>query len=545
MRILSKPATCNEDLRRLPATTASQISRRISALGGLCQEWPRAYAAGVITATELYNYLSCPRRVTMDRFEDPARRDPVSAFVELLWERGSLFERDTIERLSLPFLDLSELKRDEKEAATRAAMGRGEGLIYNGRLSDAELLGESDLLRREDGGYVAIDIKSGAGEEGGDDDGAQPGKPKKSYGVQLALYTDLIGRAGMAAGRHAFIWDIHGEEVRYNLDEPFRKDGTTLWDLYLETRSAVRRLVDRETGADPALTSVCRQCVWRGACRRIIDQSDDLTLLPELGRAKRDALRTRVPNVHALAAADLRELLAPDGRKSLIKGIGPDSLRKLQARARLLIDPHARPFLTEPLPPLSGDPELFFDIETDPLRGRCYLHGIVVREGRQSRTERFVAFFADEVTDEAERAAFAEAIAFFRAHAPALLVHYSPYERTEYRRLQRKYPEVCTGEEIEALFASGRAFDLYHDGVKRRSEWPTHDYSIKTLAKFLGFRWRDADPSGAASIEWFHRWVETRDPAVRQRLLAYNEDDCRAMRVVLDEMRTMVVRREP
>jgi len=497
----------------------------------------------VITATELYNYLACPRRVAMDRFEDPSRRDPVSPFVQLLWERGSLFERDTINGLSLPFLDLSALQGDEKEAATRAAIERAEPLIYNGRLSDPELLGEPDLLRREGHGYVAIDIKSGAGEEGGDDDGAEPGKPKKRYGVQLALYTDLIERAGIAAGRHAFIWDVHGEEVRYELDAPIRKDGTTLWDLYLETRTAVRRLADRETTVDPALGAACKQCVWRSACRRVIDQADDLTLLPDLGRAKRDALRPWVPNVHALAAAQLGELLAPGGRKTLIKGIGPDTLAKLQTRARLLVEPDARPQLTEALPPLDGDPELFFDIETDPLRGRCYLHGIVVRDHRQAQTERFVPFFADGVTDEAERTAFATAIAFFRAHAAGLVVHYSPYERTEYRRLQRKYPEVCTGEEIEALFAPGRAFDLYHDGVKRRSEWPTHDYSVKTLAKFLGFRWRDLDPSGAASIEWFHRWVETRDPRIRQRLLDYNEDDCRAMRVVLDAMRGMVVRR--
>jgi predicted RecB family nuclease len=31
--------------------------------------------------------------------------------------------------------------------------------------------------------------------------------------------------------------------------------------------------------------------------------------------------------------------------------------------------------------------------------------------------------------------------------------------------------------------------------------WPTRDHSIKTLAKFLGFHWRDNNPSGAASIE--------------------------------------------
>ena len=63
----------------------------------------------------------------------------------------------------------------------------------------------------------------------------------------------------------------------------------------------------------------------------------------------------------------------------------------------------------------------------------------------------------------------------------------------------------------------------------------------RRLAKHLGFAWRDTHPSGAASIEWFDRWVTTGDPAVRQRILDYNEDDCRATRVLLDGIRGLAV----
>jgi predicted RecB family nuclease len=62
------------------------------------------------------------------------------------------------------------------------------------------------------------------------------------------------------------------------------------------------------------------------------------------------------------------------------------------------------------------------------------------------------------------------------------------------------------------------------------------------LAKYLGFIWRDTHPSGAASIEWFHRWVESGDLAIKQRILDYNEDDCRATRVLLDGIRRLPVR---
>jgi len=84
--------------------------------------------------------------------------------------------------------------------------------------------------------------------------------------------------------------------------------------------------------------------------------------------------------------------------------------------------------------------------------------------------------------------------------------------------------------------------DLYFDVVLPKTEWPTKDYSIKTLAKYLGFSWRDTHPSGAASIEWFHRWVDSGDLEIKQRILDYNEDDCRATRVLLDGIRALPVR---
>ena len=56
-------------------------------------------------------------------------------FVKMLWERGSLCEREVIARLELPSLDLSGYTGEEKERLTLEAMQRGEPLIYTaGRL---------------------------------------------------------------------------------------------------------------------------------------------------------------------------------------------------------------------------------------------------------------------------------------------------------------------------------------------------------------------------------------------------------------------------
>ncbi|MEH3107741.1 MAG: TM0106 family RecB-like putative nuclease [Sphingomonas fennica] len=212
------------------------------------------------------------------------------------------------------------------------------------------------------------------------------------------------------------------------------------------------------------------------------------------------------------------------------------------ARARLLIDPQAGAYLKAAAVLPATSEEIFFDIEADPLRDVTYLHGFVHRAGADDTTERFVSFTAENPIAADERAALAGAMAHFAAHPDATIYYYSRYERTMYRKLQARYPEVCSAEEVEALFVPPRSVDLYCDVVAKLTEWPTNNHSIKTLAKFLGFRWRDSDPSGAASIEWYDRWLKEGDRAVLQRILDYNEDDCRATRVLLDGIRALPLR---
>ncbi len=57
---------------------------------------------------------------------------------------------------------------------------------------------------------------------------------------------------------------------------------------------------------------------------------------------------------------------------------------------------------------------------------------------------------------------------------------------------------------------------------------------LKALAGAAGFSWRDPTPSGEASMLWYEvaRGEGEDAAAARARLLAYNEDDCRATRVL-------------
>jgi predicted RecB family nuclease len=484
----------------------------------------------------LYNYVQCPHRVSLDLFGNSTEKDPVSVFVQLLWEKGNAFEREVIENLKLPFCDLSSYSKEEKETATLEAMRRGDELIYAGRIVSGNLLGEPDLLRRQYGGYVAGDIKSGAAEEDASEE--EEGKPKKHYAVQLALYTDILEKLNVSGGRTPFVWDIHNQEVVYDLDAlQGKRNPTSLWTIYRDVLSQVKSIIETKEETLAAYSSKCKLCHWRTVCIKAVTATKDLTLIPELGRSKRDSMLPYIKNLTELANTDISGFIK--GKRTVISGIGPDTLVKFQSRAQLQMKNGAKPYCTgEICFPVSAL-EIFFDIETDPMRDICYLHGFVERRNLDNATEKYVAFFAHSPTSEEEEKAFAEAWRYIKSSRPFAMYYYSKYERTIWRKLQQKYPHVVTPEEIEELFDPKQSIDLYFDVVKPKTEWPTRDYSIKTLATYLGFSWRDTDPSGASSIEWYHRWVETGDDAIRQRILQYNEDDCIATRVLLDGIRSL------
>src|SRR5262245_36928057 len=171
--------------------------------------------------------------------------------------------------------------------------------------------------------------------------------------------------------------------------------------------------------------SACKLCHWHTFCIAQLTAEDDLTLIPFLRRSDRDVMRESIPTIAVLATSN------PEGfikvKKTVFAGIGADRFRQLQARAAMLKASPPKPYLREPLTLDLLPLELFFDVEVDPLRGICYLHGFIERQDGDNTTERFVSFLAEEPTPAAERDAFAAAFDYLAAHADAAIYYYSNY----------------------------------------------------------------------------------------------------------------------
>lgn len=198
-----------------------------------------------------------------------------------------------------------------------------------------------------------------------------------------------------------------------------------------------------------------------------------------------------------------------------------------------------------------GDVELHVDMENDP-GGIVSLWGtlLVVRNGGLNipgpAYRPFGTFEADDDAGEAE--AFAGlwqwicTLQTLCDHAGLALraYYYTPAENRCMRHLATKHAGVRgvpSIDEVEDFIESETWVDL-HAIVKGSLLWPIADTSLKSVAGWARFSWRDSDPSGDNSVVWYHQAVSDPDEAVRdearQRFLEYNEDDVRATAHILD-----------
>ncbi len=497
-----------------------------------------------ITASKLYDYIQCPHKVWRDIHGPQEEKiQETNPFVKLLWEKGVKHEEKIISGLG-DFLDLKEGSIDTRFHKTVQAMKNKTPMIYQGVLKNENLLGIPDILKiLPDNTYIPIDIKSGMGFEGADEETGDEGKPKKHYAVQLCLYNDLLKKLGFAKHNHGKIIDINSEEVEYDLIAAMgAKTKETWWELYEQIKAEVDLLMKNKQRNKPAMApGICKLCVWYKSCKKWCEETNDLTNVFKLGRSVRDRINKDlgIENIDDFLGIDVAEVMEQkerekkSGNKYFLLRIAEKSLQKSIDRAKILYQIR-KPVIYEPIDLPQVSYELFFDIEDDPTQDFVYLHGVYERNGIK---ERFINFTATELLAEAEKDVWQKFWEYINSlpQDDYAVYYYSPHEKTTYKKLQKRYPDVISMESVEKFFDNPNVIDLYQI-IQSKTDWPVGSYSLKALATYLGFKWRDESPSGALSIQWFNKYLESKDENILKRILEYNEDDCKATMVLKDKL---------
>ena len=469
----------------------------------------------IITAQDLYNFTKCKHRVYLDSNGDPAERAEVSSFVKLLWEMGLQTEQDYLASLGEgEFENLTGLSIDQAAEKTLELMQAGAPLIYQGVLRHDDLSGRPDvLLKRDDAGsgfgdyyYEPVDIKAGRGWEVRD---GKKTRFKEHYAFQILFYHKLLGELqGHLPPTGRII----------NVDREFEEFDPADFTISFESAfNEVRKLVNGKETSEPVLGSTCHQCQWYLRCRKWAEDRQDPTLLFFVGKNKFQLKEKGLTTVRDIARMDIATMLKPANK---IPRLGKATLERMKQRAEVILAgrPLILPGYTFPRYSL----EVYFDIEDDPTRDHTYLYGLVeVRDGGAGQYKYFLA----ERPDGEEQAV--RAFWDYLANLEETVIYvYSHKERSSLKNLMEKYdldPDVYDKY-------LGYEYDMYQDLVVKYSDWPTYSYGLKRIASLTGFSWRDEDPGGANSIAWYNDYLkDTSNQAVLQRILDYNEDDCRSM----------------
>jgi len=308
----------------------------------------------------------------------------------------------------------------------------------------------------------------------------------------------------------------------------------TYWQFYEETKATVTDLIQDKIRNAPAMCGSCKLCAWQDSCQNWCTTNNDLTLIFNLGRKVRDILKNdaNVSSIEGLLNLDLEPLIErKKNEQAFLLGVGENTLKTAKKRAEIL-SKNLPPVLYSKIYLPEVSIEIYLDIED--IESYTYLHGLYVRT---EDGEEFKYFAAKEISPEAEKIAWSNLWEYLKSlpEGAFAVYYYSSHEKTVYRKLAKKYPDVISLEEVNEFFNNKNVIDLYQTVVKY-TDWPLNSYSIKPIAKYCGFKWRNSEANGALSIKWWSDYLKTKDEKIFNDILEYNCDDTKATMKLKDKL---------
>lgn len=455
-----------------------------------------------ITPNHFYQYLKCPSWVWLDAFEErekPFRLHPLS---ELLLQEGLIDHAKLLEGRDITTVVADDI--DEAATETLELMHRGVPAIYRGVLVHEHWVARPDILERVEGRsdfgdyyYVACDLK-------------QIREMEDVHRFQGVFYSELLRKVQGTRPTQGYVLTADGKTLSFPIEPSIAKFNVVLSDI--------EQILAGKKPA-PFLGSGCRESPWLSRCMQEAETCDDISLIARIRPAEYRAFcDAGITTIERFLSMTLEESVA---RVPLVPQMRLETLRRQAEILRSGV-----PKLLEKQPFPQALVELYVDIERDPLRDVCYLFGGIVRRGNEIT---YHPFFADTPND--ERVAW-EGFRKFRERFPAApLYHFGAGDTAALRAIAERYGHVA--------HTFSNTIDLA-TVTRHAAIFPVYAYSLKDLATTIGFQFRDREASEPGSAFWYHRWVETENNSIRERILAANEDELRATVALRDWLATGV-----
>jgi len=449
----------------------------------------------IISEKTFFHYLKCPNWIYHKAHTDEEKM--IQPLQEQLIDDGLLIEKQR--EVLGDRLDLIEIEIEDPEKAfeeTLKAMREGHQTIFHGALLYGHWIGHPDILEKVEGKsrlgdyyYVAADIKRSR-------------TLRNDYKFQGCFYAELLEQIQGIKPLQGYIMTPDRVLLSY-LIESFETS-------YKLTLHEIERIL---AGDKPAhfLTSGCKQSPWFSICKEESQLYSDLSLLNHIWREEIALFKKcGIESVRDLATYSDAKI------KKQCPFFEKERLFWLRDQAKALTS--GEYIIKQAIFFKESSVELYFDIESDPLRDFDYLFGLLVNQKNKLKYHGFIAKKPEE-----EAKMWYTFIKCIESFPDAPIYHYGWFEREVIHRFSMRYE---TPESVKHSLEENM-IDLLNL-IRPAVIFPLSFYSLKDIATYLGFKWQHLEVAGSNSIFYFENYLETHKKKYLEEILAYNEEDVRA-----------------
>jgi predicted RecB family nuclease len=458
--------------------------------------------ASRITREVLESYLHCKTKANLKL---AGQQGIVSDYEALLLVRRQEVRQQATDMI---LAKNTEAKVARGVPLTVAALQSGAPFVLDATLDDDSLSLAFDGLKRVDGAsklgdfhYVPILFHEGE-------------QIHQEQRLLLNLYGLFLSRLQGRCPDTGIAWhgkDCNATRVRLNVDkrelERLARDLKTMLSV-----ECLPRLI---------LNDHCRVCEFQKPCHAQAMQEDNISLLRALGEKE----ITKYAKKGIFTVTQLAYTFRPRRRRRIRRTTAVLRNHSLQATA--IRDKTT--FVTGTLELPTTPVQVFLDVEGLPDSSLYYLIGLYVCDETK---DKYIHFWADsEAEEEIAWKGFLELTSVLKRFT---LFHYGGYESRFISSMGKKYGiQSAVQERLEANCIN--ILSLFYAHVYL----PVYSNDLKSVARFLGFKWSAEGASGIQSIAWRTEWERSHNNAIKGTLISYNREDCQALRVVTDALRSI------
>jgi predicted RecB family nuclease len=278
----------------------------------------------------------------------------------------------------------------------------------------------------------------------------------------------------------------------------------------------ISRINSTETPPDLILNHHCPECIYKYRCLSKAQEKDDLSLLSGMTEKERKKLNSK----GIFTVTQLSYTFRPRRRPKKFRDKKEKYHHSLKA---LAIRENKIHVVGSPELIIEGTP-VYLDVEGLPDSNFYYLIGL--RIFRDNSIHQY-SLWADTLED--ERNIWQDFINILETVDNPVLIHYGSYETEFLAKMSKCYGPYIqkTTENTKISMCINLISQLFEQVY-----FPTYTNSLKEIAAWLGFSWTEESAIGVNSIAYRNQWEQNKDPLLKDLLIVYNLEDCKAAEIV-------------